>query len=67
MCIVLALHFAHAFGSRYSNRRSPAIGMQHTLNRWDLVGWPFLMSYLRAASKPAKCIHLLANVYVIAK
>ena len=67
MCRVLALHFVRAFGSRYSNCWSSAIGMQHTLNRWGLVGWPFLMSCSRAASKPAKSIHLLAIVYVIAK
>ena len=33
VCRVLALYFVRAFGSRYSNRGSPAIGMQHTLNR----------------------------------
>ena len=33
ICRVLALHFVRAFGSRYSDHWSPAIGMPHTLNR----------------------------------
>ena len=33
VCRVLALPFVRAFGSRYSNRGTQAIGMQHTLNR----------------------------------
>ena len=66
VCRVLALHFVRALGPRYCNR-SPAIGMQHTLNRGGLVGWPFLMACSRAESKPAKFIHLLAIVYVTAK
>ena len=37
--------------------------MYHTLNMWGLVGWPFLMCSLQAASSPAKVIHLLAFVY----
>jgi len=32
-----------------------------------LVGWPFLMSSLQAASKPVKPIHVLAMVYDIAE
>ena len=33
ICCVLAVHFIYAFGLEYSNRRSPAIDMLHTLNR----------------------------------
>ena len=41
--------------------------MQNTLNMSGLVGWPFLMSCLQAASKPGKLIHLLGIVYDIAQ
>ena len=46
---------------------SPAIGVKYTINMSGLVGWPFLMSCMQAASKLARLLHLLALLYAIAE
>ena len=57
----------HVFGFRHSNCREPSNWHIAYTKHVRFGGWPFLMPCSRAASKPAKFIHLLAIVYVIAE